>query len=67
MRRFGQGFKLEKELKGKFIIGFFLNIYNQNLIYIYIYIYKHYIEDSSFSTRFFCDKKTPSLMKGNFI
>ena len=38
MGRFGQGFKLEKELKGKFVIGFFLNIYNQNLIYIYIYI-----------------------------
>ena len=43
MRRFGQGFKLEKELKGKFVIGFFLNIYNQNLIYIYIYIYTNTI------------------------
>ena len=29
MRRFGQGFKLENEIKGKSIIG----------IYIYIYIY----------------------------
>ena len=33
-KRFGQGSKLERELKGKFIIGFFFNIYNQNYIYL---------------------------------
>ena len=55
MKRFGQGFKLEREIKGKFIIGFFFNIYNQNSkIYIYTHTNTHYIEDSSFSTRFLC-------------
>ena len=34
MRRFGQGFKLENEIKGKSMIG----------IYIYIYIYILFLE-----------------------